>query len=235
MRARTLTLLALLLGGCVSAPPGTPLLTKRVGESPELGVVTQRAVGEVIYETFNYEEWHGARLAQQLNISVFAASAVVEPSDPLIAVVEAGETVYCTATPVLRVTGQPPLSRVCLADRDGDSAFDNWRAPEGPPIRFKWAPLKGPAPFSTEKAIERSGKGFKYELLYQGIAAGVVSLLYREYVDDLVRPAFQQDLSYTLSPEGPTEISFRGTRIVIEAADNKGIRYRVLTGLLPRP
>ncbi len=235
MRARSITLFALLLAGCVSAPPGTPLVTRRVGESPELDVVTQRAVGEVIYETFNYEEWHGARLAQSVVIDVLAASALLGPSDPLIAVVEGSETVYCTAAPALRVAGRPPSSRVCLADRDGDEAFDTWRAPEGPPARLKWAPLKSAAPFSTGTSMERSGKGFKYELLYQGIAAGVVSLLYREYVDDLVRPAFQQDLSYTLSPQGPTEISFRGTRIVIEAADNKGIRYRVLTGLLPRP
>ena len=58
-----------------------------------------------------------------------------------------------------------------------------------------------------------------------------MSLLYREYIDDLARPAFQQDLSYTLAAEGPTEVSFRGTRFRILSADNNKIRYELLSGL----
>lgn len=80
-------------------------------------------------------------------------------------------------------------------------------------------------------AIAAAMGGFRYELLYQGISGNVVSLLYREYIDDLARPAFQQNLTYTLTPEGPTEVSFRETRIRILSADNNRIRYEVLSGL----
>jgi hypothetical protein len=46
---------------------------------------------------------------------------------------------------------------------------------------------------------EAIGSGFKYELLYQGFDRGVARVTYREYLADLARPAFQQDLTYTLS------------------------------------
>ena len=49
--------------------------------------------------------------------------------------------------------------------------------------------------------------------------------------NDLARPAFQQDLHYTLEPSGPTEVSFRGARIRILSADNNTIHYELLSGL----
>ena len=72
--------------------------------------------------------------------------------------------------------------------------------PDGPPARWGWAVLKQQVGYTEETSVEmaQSGDGFKYELLYQGISASVVSILYREYADSLVRPAFQQDLSYRL-------------------------------------
>jgi hypothetical protein len=82
-------------------------------------------------------------------------------------------------------------------------------------------------PYSKEETSSDS-KG--YELLYEGIAGDVIKLAYREYTDNFARPAFQQDLSYTLRPPGPTEITFRGVRIEVLAADNNRIRYRVVSG-----
>lgn len=221
----------LLLAGCVSAPPPTLQVNRRVGEAPPIGVVSERTVGEVIYETFNYEEWSGAHLAGPLLIDVFAASADLGPGDALVAGQEAGETVFCTSGPILRVAGQGPTSRVCLKDTDADGRFDQWRSPDGPPARRNWADLEAPAAYTTGSSMAPTGGGFKYQLLYQGLSSGVISLLYREYADNLIRPAFQQELSYTLAKNGSTEISFRTTRIEIHAADNNSIRYTVLRGL----
>jgi hypothetical protein len=69
--------------------------------------------------------------------------------------------------------------------------------------------------------------------LYEGIAGDVIKLTYREYTNNFVRPAFQQDLSYTLHRPGPTEITFRGVRTEVLAADNNRIRYRVVSGFSP--
>lgn len=189
-------------------------------------------MGDVIYETFNYEEWTGARLGEPLLIDVFAAMVNIGPADALVASIEAGATTFCTSAPALTVSGHGgPSGRICLKDLNADGRFEQWRSPDGPPARRNWADLKTPAAYTTGPFMAPTGGGFKYQLLYQGLSSGVVRLLYREYVDNLIRPAFQQDLSYTLAGSGKTEISFRTTRIEIHSADNNGIRYTVLRGL----
>lgn len=79
--------------------------------------------------------------------------------------------------------------------------------------------------FTMASPIKVPG-GFRRDMLYGGVAKGVVTLNYREFVDDMARPAFSQALTYDLS-EGD-EIGFRGARIKIVRATNTTVRYVVL-------
>lgn len=197
------------LSACVpvSSTPSLPAhlqVDRRIGEEPTIGVATERNVGEVIYENYNYEirTDASARLLGSINIDVLLASASLGPADPLVATTDQGEQIHCTAVPALRVAGENNVAHVCLRDSDSDARFDQWRSPDGPPARRGWAPLKEDVGYKEETAVSMAQTGgFKYELLYQGLSSGVVTILYREYFDSLVRPAFQQDLSYTLHPE----------------------------------
>ena len=237
MRGPTAGLLVLVFVGCATAPPmrSDTKIERRVGEKPSIGTATERSVGEVIYEIYNYEirTQSNTRLLGPLAVDVLAAKFQVGPDDPFVGATEAGTRVHCSSEPVLRVAGQPNQAHVCLRDQNSDRVFDEWRSPDGPPARWAWAALKQRVGYTEETTVEmaQTGDGFKYELLYQGISSGVVSILYREYSDSLVRPAFQQDLSYTLQADGPTQISFRSIRMTIHAADNNGIRYTVDRGL----
>ena len=235
---RTIVVLAsaLALTACASAPLSLNHIKvdRRVGEEPLVDVVTERSVGEVIYEVYNYEVRtdSSTRLLEPLTIDVLAAEAHLSTSDPFVAVVDQGHPAYCSAQPVLRVGGQSGSARVCLRDSDSDKQFDLWRSPDGPPARKGWARLKKTVGFRSETSVEMvTGGGFRSELLYQGLSSGVVSILYREYLDSLVRPAFQQDLSYTLEEEGATEISFRTIKMTVHSANNNLIRYTLNRGL----
>jgi hypothetical protein len=85
-----------------------------------------------------------------------------------------------------------------------------------------------PVAYRIDTASVQSG--FKYELIYRGLSDGIVTVSYKEYSNDLARPAFQQDLSYTLG-SGDTTVAFRNLRIEIHAADNFGINFTVISGL----
>jgi len=74
-----------------------------------------------------------------------------------------------------------------------------------------------------------SGKMFRKEIVFQGAAGGVLRLLYREYVDDLARPAFSQELTYDIGDEELT-VAVKGARISIQSAGNSGIKYQVDSG-----
>lgn len=208
-----------------------PTAVPKVGEEPALATVTEKSVGEAVYETYNYKQLTGARIAAPVTVNVLGAKWSLTQSDFLESFTQGSLTVYCTTRDVLQVTLNPMTSRVCLTDRNGDGRFESWKAPTGPPIRQAWNDLKSPIAYTQEPTMAAAGGGFRYELLYQGISGNVVQLLYREFLDDLVRPAFQQDLSYTMETNGPTEVSFRGTRIRIYSADNNTITYEVLSGL----
>jgi hypothetical protein len=67
---------------------------------------------------------------------------------------------------------------------------------------------------------------FKQEFIYNGRVANALKFMYREYIDDLARPAFTQDLQYDLSES--KIIGFRGLRIEVISATNTNIEYKVL-------
>ncbi len=81
----------------------------------------------------------------------------------------------------------------------------------------------------NETCLKISDKGFKRELIYSGKSKGTVSLQYREFVNDLARPAFSQELSYDLA-EG-NEIGYKGARFLILKATNVILRVKLLKPL----
>jgi hypothetical protein len=148
---------------------------------------------------------------------------------PLFAYRHGNETVYCTAGVIYRMALQFRDSwRVCLASRGPrKSELDSWemmRPDTG------WLNLQHPVSFTPTKEMSQGGR-FRWELIYEGLDGATVNMLYREFVGDLVRPGFQQELKYTLTNPGPTEIRFRTAKLRIVSADNNGINYEVLNGL----
>ena len=70
-------------------------------------------------------------------------------------------------------------------------------------------------------------KGYlKQEFIYNGKVGNAIKFTYREFMDDLARPAFTQDLQYDLTES--KVIGFRGLRIEIISATNIKIEYKVL-------
>lgn len=65
----------------------------------------------------------------------------------------------------------------------------------------------------------------KKELIYNGKEGDNLKFTYREFINNMIRPAFNQDLSYDLN-EGKI-IGFKGLRIEILKTSNIGIEYIV--------
>lgn len=74
---------------------------------------------------------------------------------------------------------------------------------------------------------------FRQELIYSGVSQGTITIEYREFTNDMARPAFSQTLRYDLN-EG-REIGFRGARLEILEANNISVRYRVIQPLRQDP
>ncbi|MGZ5207947.1 MAG: hypothetical protein ACXWB0_02925 [Sulfuricurvum sp.] len=70
---------------------------------------------------------------------------------------------------------------------------------------------------------------FKYEALYQGRIDNKIKISFREFKDDMARPAFTQDIDYELdNKNGEAIVGFKGLRIKILKATNMDITYSVI-------
>lgn len=67
---------------------------------------------------------------------------------------------------------------------------------------------------------------FQQELVYNGRSGNAVKFIYRELKDDLMRPAFTQEVSYDLSIG--EIIGFKGARFKILEATNTQLKYVML-------
>lgn len=67
----------------------------------------------------------------------------------------------------------------------------------------------------------------KQEFIYNGKVNNGIKFTYREFSDNLARPAFTQDIQYDLSESNV--IGFKGLRIEIISAENIKIKYKVLS------
>lgn len=77
--------------------------------------------------------------------------------------------------------------------------------------------------------IESSPSSYRRELIYTGRSGPTLTLLYREFVNDMARPAFSQQLQYDISAD--PVIGYQGARFHVLSADNTNIVYKLLSPL----
>ena len=119
--------------------------------------------------------------------------------------------------------------RYCAIDKDGDGQFEaglvqySQSSPELTPVT-----LKKPIPYGRirEKTVLPPEGNFRQELVYLGFSNGTLRLAYREFINDQARPAFTDEITFTLSGKGqPEEIAYKDIVIEVQAVSNAGIRY----------
>jgi hypothetical protein len=132
---------------------------------------------------------------------------------------------------LVQLPGAPVLR--FLIDDDGafqGSAINHMGA------RMGWSYTPSPASVrlvpSGATSLVDATKGFtNFEIVYGGTTRESLHLMYREYTrDDLVRPAFSQNLVY--ERDNPT-IRFRHLQIEVHEATNEKIRFTVVSDVAP--
>jgi hypothetical protein len=123
----------------------------------------------------------------------------------------------------------PKETSGCFVDTNSDGRFDASVFP----TYEKRHPVDRPASFkhfkeaTTIVSPPRLARGLTVELAYQGVSRGEAKVLYREFKDDLARPAFSQDLAFELDADGSTVIVFRDIRLKVSKATREDITYTV--------
>lgn len=110
----------------------------------------------------------------------------------------------------------------CLKDQDHDGRFDKVQiVAGGRPVEHLMTPYEIVPQPDPEKPR------WKKELIFQGAAAGVLHLTYREYSADWSKPDVATDLVYDVSPSGPTEVAYKGSRVIFSSVTGNRAEYKI--------
>ncbi len=214
--------LIFLLSGCASISVN-PISEVNEGET-ELLKTQKKFVGESIYTAFNYEESFKAKLNTSFN--AWGSKCQARNATATKAQINGAPGAMASGNMQCTSFGIPsPLYAAYFIDTDSDGKYDAVTADgAGSPSKLK-------NPFRLSWKTDRDATfGYKKEVIYQGRDGDTLRLLYREFIDDLARPAFSQTTEYKISES--STIQFKGLTFDIDSADNSAIIYTVISGSL---
>ena len=74
-------------------------------------------------------------------------------------------------------------------------------------------------------------KGYKTELIYQGLSDGDIKFAYHEYENDMARPSFSQIVDYDYSA-GDAIVTLKGARLTVHEATSGNLTYTLEKGFV---
>lgn len=224
---------ALLLVGILSACTAIKVIeptkmTESIGTEPLLDVLTNAQVGQTIFS--QYQLWKQSSYSLQTAFSsvIGGAEVVVTPEDNLVKAKADGKSVFCTEKPTMRNLVGVPIKTACFVDADNEGMFSKLMVPAD---AVWWSQtLSEPVRYARVERSIRRPDTLRFELIYLGSSGRVIRLAYREYLNDLARPAFSQEVSYDIE-SFPMKIGFRRAQFEIFGVTGSSLTYKVITPL----
>lgn len=191
---------------------------KTIVRTPALNEIKTVEIGENIYQKINEYKY------DTYNVVLIKPEKIHD--DNWIDIKGTSPILYKWTSSNLNTICRPDKSR-CWIDANKSNAFmydfEDLHdvadmAIQSYPVEYKLTPT---ASTYTEDS-------FKYQALYQGRIDNKIKISFREFKDDMARPAFTQDIEYQLDKDGGTLVGFKGLRIKVIKATNTDITYSVI-------
>lgn len=207
---------------------------------PEVGQISEAALGESLIASYLTVSRPALKLVQPVTTTKTSYSLTI-PAGELIQVATNPEGEYYEAPlpSALSTFGaqQADIPTGIFIPSQGGTPETYWGGPGPNKINMPGSKYTLIVEQASSIAYERTThvsvqpNSFRMELLYSGLSHNVLALTYREFKNDMLRPAFTQEVTYDLS-QG-REIGFRNARFRILETNNLGIKYEVLRPLAP--
>lgn len=221
--------LAAITSGCAPKYKIAMVNNDRITKAgPETGTVHTRAVGEAITSRIDAHTVPVFTATQNIKIPKQTALDITEiksgSSCKIEAVYENGLN-FCHIRPEItnEAAFSPGMPMCLLVDNSGNVKNITWCHIPGDEIL--------PEPLSSISLVKSQAyvnPSFSQELLYNGRNKDSIKLLYREFQNDMARPAFSQELTYEVDAK---IVGFRNARIEVIEATNTYIKYKIAKGL----
>ncbi|SFP85451.1 hypothetical protein [Hydrogenimonas thermophila] len=225
-----ITILSLGFNGCATGTKSlniyhdkNELSGSTIVHHPDINKISTVDIGENMYEKVKLysHDTYNVKINQKIDVYTMASGKFTTSRRDLGILKIDKKTGWKSAC----IVGDSHPYTVCLFDSNNDSKFDKI----GSKINGLYGNLNSPIAYSLSKTPPNFGEdSFKYIVLYQGKKGNVIKISFREFINNLARPAFTQDIEYELNSNGSTIIGFKGLRIEVLKATNLDITYKVL-------
>lgn len=185
---------------------------------PEVGVPNTIPAGGTIYSYVKMYAIPGARLDADTKAGDWLVERPVPAGTELVPVNTRAAFKACAPYP-----GSLEANGPCFLDDDGNGTFDR-QARDNITIERK---LKPPVPYSLVDVSVLRSDAFKRVILFQGANSDSLRFSYREFNDDMARPAFTEELTIPREPF-PAMIMLKNLQIEVLGVSGMGLQYRLI-------
>ena len=209
----------LIVGAIFVASAGTLSAQEmKVVSSPPIGQEMTVPVGEEIYSFIRLFTIGGYQIDADTMAGHWLLEAPVIAGTQLVPVTTTKAAKGCVPYPnSFKVEGP------CFVDDDGDGTFDRHSGDETTMFRK----LKRSVPYSSVSLTVAREDSFRRVILFQGATADTLRFSYREFTNDVARPAFTEELS-VLRETLPATIMVKNLQIKVVRVSGMGLTYRII-------
>jgi hypothetical protein len=220
--AQTLTGLSALIGLANTTPVYSE---ERI--SPPVGEIAKATVGTQIWEHYSFVGVEGVIIDAPINARWGSVEEVDLPAGTGLFIIRERKLKACRE----RVTysnlpGSPSIWTNCLVDSEDDGRFDKviysadgFSKRVEPPVHYK----RGVVEVAGE-----GGSNFRKVIIYSGVGDGIIKFSYREFTNDMARPAFTEELALPLGKSFPQDVAIKDQVFTLLSLDGMGLTYQRL-------
>lgn len=207
--------------GCASLALG-----QQVEQETPRGEVRTASVGDLVWEQARFAGAPGVIIQSAVRENWGSAEVVDLPAGASLIIIRERRLKACRARNVTRLGGYSVGGwDDCLIDTNDDGRFDRVAFNEVAGARNIVPPL----PYRRANVpVEGVGSAsFRRTLTFLGRSGSDIRLSYREFSNDMARPAFTEDLTLPLPASFPETMTVKGLRLTVLGLDGSGLRYRL--------
>ena len=216
MKKLVLASAALMLGASAQAQS-----ILREGSTPSPATEAVASVGSTVFEKFRYAVLPAFEIADRVTARIIFAEVDIPAGAKLVQINSKTKLKACYVLSIEEVVSQ--YYRGCLMDDDGDGTFDRVAGNEVQGGK-KMAPVRY---VPSEIILPTATQNFRQVVTYLGAANNTLRLSYREFMNDMARPAFTEEYTFPLAATFPQPIAFKDVKLTVTGVDGAGLHYRV--------
>ncbi len=203
-----------------------PASAERIVRETPKDVDRTAPVGDTVWESTSFDAAHGVTIADPVRANWGSLELVDLPAGSNLIIIREKKTKACRQQTVTTLSGmQFGGWKDCLIDTDNDGRFDRVSFNEVagakdvvPPVSY----VKGAIPIEGGQA-----KSFRQTLIFLGKSGTDIKFSYREFSNDMARPAFTEDLSLPAPSEFPQTYKIKNIALTVSGIGPDGLSYRI--------